>query len=80
VTAWGEAVWGNEQLATTFDDAKGEKFDKNYVDSQTLVTAQRLGVPLVTGDKHLIKKARRNGVPVMSATDVLALALEMTAD
>jgi rRNA-processing protein FCF1 len=65
---------GDEQTAATFDDAKGEKFDKNYVDAQTLVTAQRRGVPLVTGDKHLIKKARRNGVPVMSATEVLDVA------
>ena len=72
VTAWGEAVWGDNEIAATFDDATGHNFSKHYVDAQALITAQRLGLPLVTADKKLIGKARRNGVPTMSTAEVLA--------
>lgn len=74
-TRWGLSVWGSEQIGATFDDAKGQKM-QHYVDAQVLVTAQRLGVPLVTADKALIRKALRNGVSVMSSAQVIAVARE----
>lgn len=77
VTAWGEAVWGDHQLAATFEDATGEHLDKHYVDAQGLVTAQRLGLPLVTADKLLLKKAQRNGVPSMTPSDLLDQVRQM---
>lgn len=71
-TAWGEGAWGDHATAATFDDAAGPA-RRHYVDAQALVTAQRLGVPLVSADKALLRKARRNGVPTMSAAEVLGL-------
>jgi hypothetical protein len=71
-TRWGEAVWGGPETAAAFDETMTEGSTKHYVDAQGLMAARRFGVPLVTADKRLIRRAEASGVSVAAPDAVLA--------